>query len=117
MTNTFLGCWGMLILIFPAPAQTVTDPVPEANPARPTVSTPATLIPVGYLQFETGSLGATTSPEFGTRVGINQVTKLAVLPRLEFFVQTEPYVHSTTSQGADNKTRPGEVFLGVQGVV
>ena len=29
---------------------------PEANPARPTVSTPATLTPVTYLQFETGSL-------------------------------------------------------------
>ena len=54
-------------------AQTGNEPVPEANPARPTVSTPATLVPYGYLQFETGSLGATTSPEFGTRVGINQV--------------------------------------------
>jgi hypothetical protein len=55
------------------------------------VSTPATLTPVGYLQFETGSLGATTSPEFGTRIGINQVTKLTVLPRLELLVLTEPY--------------------------
>ena len=32
---------------------------PEANPGRPTVSNPATLTPVGYLQFETGTLGAT----------------------------------------------------------
>jgi hypothetical protein len=40
---------------------------PEANPARPTVSNPATLTPVGYLQFETGTLGATNSPEFSTR--------------------------------------------------
>jgi hypothetical protein len=31
---------------------------PDANPARPTVSTPATLTPVGYLQFENGVLYA-----------------------------------------------------------
>src|SRR6202035_146155 len=31
---------------------------PAANPARPTVSNPATLTPIGYLQFETGVLGA-----------------------------------------------------------
>ena len=93
---------GLLILALPIVAQSVTDPIPEANPARPTVSTPATLTPVGYLQFETGSLGAVTSPEFGTRIGINQVTKLTVLPRLEFLVQTEPYVHSSNGKGEDN---------------
>jgi hypothetical protein len=71
-----------------------TPSVPEANPGRPTVSTPATLAPVGYLQFETGLLGAATSPEFSSRLAIGQVTKLAVLPRLEFFLQTEPLVHS-----------------------
>ena len=98
-------------------AQTTTDPVPEANPARPTVSTPATLTPIGYLQFETGSLGATTSPEFGTRIGINQVTKLTVLPRLELLVLTEPYVHSSNSKGADKQIHPGEVFAGAQAVL
>jgi hypothetical protein len=41
--------------------------VPAANPGRPTVSTPATLTPVGYLQFETGGLYAQISPEFTTR--------------------------------------------------
>jgi hypothetical protein len=90
---------------------------PEANPARPTVSTPATLTPVGYLQFETGMLGATTSPEFGTRIGINQVTKLTVLPRLELMVLTEPYVHSSNSRGLDKQIHPGEVFVGAQAVV
>jgi hypothetical protein len=95
-------------------AQSITEPIPEANPARPTVSTPATLTPPGYLQFETGSLGATTSPEFGTRIGINQVTKLTVLPRLELFVQTEPYVHSSNSQGHNQQIHPGEVFVGAQ---
>jgi hypothetical protein len=115
MKTKTLVCGQLLILALPIAAQTITDPVPDANPARPTVSTPATLTPVGYLQFETGSLGATTSPEFDTRIGINQVTKLTVLPRLEFFVQTEPYVHSTF--GKDEEIHPGEVFAGAQAVL
>lgn len=91
------------------------DDPPEANPARPTVSTPATLPPVGYVQFETGSLGATTSPEFASRIGINQVTKLAVTSKIELFVQTEPYIHSTIESA--HEIHPGEVFVGVQGVL
>ena len=107
----------VLTFALPIAAQTITDPIPEANPARPTVSTPATLTPVGYLQFETGGLGAVASPEFGTRIGINQVTKVALLPRLELFVQTEPYVHSSNSKGGDKEIHPGEVFVGAQAVV
>src|SRR5579863_101687 len=115
MTIRLLCCATVLLFALPMTAQTTPDPVPDANPARPTVSTPATLTPVGYLQFETGSLGATTSPEFSTRVGINQVTKLTLLPRLEFFVQTEPYIHS--SLGSDKQVHPGEVFVGAQAVL
>ena len=77
--KTILICSALLVFGADGVAQTTPDPTPEANPARPTVSTPATLTPVGYLQFETGGLGALTSPEFGTRIGINQVTKLTVL--------------------------------------
>jgi hypothetical protein len=109
------GCCGLLCAL--RLAAQVVDPIPEANPARPTVSTPATLTPVGYLQFETGSLGAVTSPEFGTRIGINQVTKLAVAERLELFVMTEPYVHSSDSSGGDKQIHPGEVWLGAQAVL
>jgi hypothetical protein len=116
MRNKMLGCGGLLILTLSAIAQT-TDPVPEANPARPTVSTPATLTPLGFLQFETGGLGALTSGEFGTRIGINQVTKLTVLPRLEFFVQTEPYVHSSDRNGKDKEIHAGEVFVGAQAIL
>ena len=47
-------------------------PEPTANPGRPTVSTPAILTPVGYLQFENGFLGAWHSPEFSSQLGINQ---------------------------------------------
>ena len=107
----------LFLLSLSLSAQTATDPIPDANPARPTVSTPATLTPVGYLQFETGSLGASTSPEFGARIGINQVTKLTVIPRLEFLVLTEPYVHSSNSEGGDKQIHPGEVFAGAQAVV
>ena len=71
-------------------AQSGTPPVPEANPGRPTVSTPAALTPVGYLQFENGVLFAQDSTEFSKRLGIGQVTKLSVLPRLELFLQSEP---------------------------
>jgi len=48
------------------------ESTPEANPGRPTVSTPATLTPVGYLQFENGGLYAAQSPEFNTRFGITR---------------------------------------------
>jgi hypothetical protein len=107
---------GLLVLALRLSGQAPADPDPAANPARPTVSTPATLTPVGYLQFETGGLGAVTSPEFGTRIGINNVTKLTVLPRLELLVLTEPYVHSSNSKGLDKQIHPGEVFVGAQAV-
>lgn len=87
----------------------------EANPARPTVSNPATLIPVGYLQFETGTLGATNSPEFSTRYEYNEVIKLAVTRRLQFAESSEPAVHYTLNGVSANGV--GEVFLGAQAVL
>jgi len=111
------ACVGLLIVALSTPVQTITDPGQVANPARPTVSTPATLTPLGYLQFETGGLGAVTSPEFGTRIGMNQVTKLTVLPRLQLFIQTEPYVHSSNRKGEDKEIHPGEVFVGEQAML
>lgn len=56
-------------------AQKAAD-VPEANPGRPTVSTPATLPPAGYVQFETGVLIAAESPSFDQQYSLNQVTNL-----------------------------------------
>jgi hypothetical protein len=96
-------------------AQGVDGDSPEANPGRPTVSTPATLTPTGYLQFENGFLYAEQSPEFSTRTGINQVTKLAVSSRLQAIVLTEPLVHSQADGNVENHV--GEVFAGVQGVM
>ena len=82
---SFLSLFAQICL-----AQSGTTSDPEANPGRPTVSTPATLTPVGYLQFENGVLFAEHSTEFSRRNGIGQVTKLAVLPRVELFLQSEP---------------------------
>jgi hypothetical protein len=94
---------------------TPTGPVPKANPARPTVSTPATLTQVGYLQFETGTLGAAESIEFDTRLAVNEVVKLTVVPRLELILQTEPFVGSAIETKKERHS--GEVFIGTQGVL
>jgi hypothetical protein len=43
-----------------------TSDLPDANPGRPTVSTPAALTPDGYLQLEKGALFAHHSRSFRT---------------------------------------------------
>ena len=87
----------------------------QANPGRPTVSTPATLTPVGYLQFETGTLGAEKSGEFANRTGIEAVAKLSITQRIELILQTEPSVVSDLGSKGDSE--PGEVFAGLQTVL
>jgi hypothetical protein len=108
----------MLMRVGSLCAQTSDAEVPEANPARPTVATPATLTPVGYLQFENGALYADTSPEVSQQFSLNQVTKLTVLPRLEVLGLFEPYVYSrgTVVNGLPG-SQPGSVAGGVQAVV
>ena len=93
----------------------VAPAVPEANPARPTVSTPATLTPAGYLQFENGGLFAAHSPEFSRRLGIEQVTKITVDKRAQVLALFEPFTRSTGAAVSGN--RPGEVFAGMQAVI
>ena len=89
--------------------------VPEANPARPTVATPATLTPVGYLQFENGIFYAEHSQEFSGLFDLNQVTKLSVHPRLEFLLQSEPLAYSGLN-GVRN-VNAGDVLAGFQVVL
>jgi len=84
-------------------AQAGLPDAPEANPSRPTVSTPATLTPVGYLQFENGVLSATDSPEFSKRLGINQVTKLSINERMEVLALFEPFTHSSGAAVSGNR--------------
>jgi hypothetical protein len=96
-------------------AQSTAVDEPEANPGRPTVSTPATLTRVGYLQFETGFVPANHSPEFSSRYSLDEVIKLAVAPRLEFLSVAEPITHFTANKTSTN--RVGDIFLGAQGVL
>jgi hypothetical protein len=107
------------VLILPGPtflrAQVTPSDVPEVNPARPTVSTPATLTPAGYLQFENGGLYATDSSEFKSRLGLNQVSKLTLDQRVELLAIFEPFTRSTGAEVPGN--RPGEVFAGMQAVI
>src|SRR2546428_11985929 len=111
-TVVYRTCILLSLLTLVAHAQKPDDTSIEANPARPTVSTPATLVPVGYLQFETGVLGATHSPEFSSRFGLNEVIKLSVARPLELLAAAEPGVHYRAGGRTANGT--GEVFLGRQ---
>jgi hypothetical protein len=111
-------CYLFLILsvfVQSSAAQSQTPDEPEANPGRPTVSTPATLTPVDYLQLETGFLGAGHSPEFSTRYGLNEVVKLSVVPRLELLASVEPIARYNA--GGNTANRAGDVLLGAQAVL
>ncbi len=102
-------------LVRPSAAQSPPADLPEANPARPTVSNPATLTPVGYLQFENGLLAGWRSLEFSSRAAFEQTMKLTLHPRLQAVLESEPIV------GARGTSSPsvsaGGVSAGVQGVL
>jgi len=96
-------------------AQSAPIDVPEANPGRPTISTPATLTPVGYLQLETGLLFARASREFSSRIGLNETIKLAIHHRFEFLLEAEPLTYAIAR--AAGETHEGEAFAGAQAVI
>jgi hypothetical protein len=87
----------------------------EANPGRPTVSTPATLTPVGYLQFETGVLGAERSPDLPNQISFNEVMKFSINERVELLLQTQPFARSDI--GSLRSNDPGDVSAGLQAVL
>jgi len=111
-----LLAWFSLFLAPLASSQSAEDETPECNPGRPTVSTPATLTPTGYLQFENGGLYAADSAEFSRRFGVNQVTKLAVNSRLQLLLLSEPLTHSSGAGTSDGYS-PGGVAAGFQAVL
>src|SRR5882724_12356987 len=121
MRSVLFALLFLIVTVMSAPSQesgtlaTESQDLPSANPGRPTVSTPATLIPVGYLQFETGYLGAWTSPGLSSQSSVNEVVKFSVAPRLEFLVGYEPWAYSTLATQSANDQ--GGVSLGVQGVL
>jgi hypothetical protein len=97
-----------------APNQALQGEDPAANPGRPTVSTPATLTPVGYFQFETGYLGAWRSPEFSSQSSFNEVLKFSLTRRIEVLAVGEPFARSRVQKQTGNGA--GGVTFGVQGV-
>ncbi len=95
----------------------VAAQVPSANPGRPTVTNPATLPPVGYLQFEQGYLGSLDSPETASQYGVNQVAKIAVASRLLLELQTQPFAESRVIGEDGDSGGSGDVLLGAQTVL
>ena len=93
----------------------VTTDEPVANPGRPTVSTPATITPVGYFQFESGVMGAWTSPEFSSQFNFNEVIKFSVSRWIELIAASAPYVHAVSGGQTFNGT--GGAGLGAQAVL
>jgi len=111
-------CFVAAISIGIAYAQAQKSALPTANPGRPTVSSPATLTPVGYLQFENGIAFDDGSADFSTQFGVNQVTKLTVSPRFELQGLFAPFDYSTGETGsATRATQPGGISAGVQMVM
>ena len=96
-------------------AQASQPDEPVANPGRPTVSTPATLAPVGYFQFETGYLGAWHSPELSSQSSVGEVVKFSLAPRIELLAADQPFAYSR--MGNQTAWATGDVALGVQGIV
>ena len=88
---------------------------PQANPGRPTVSTPATLTPVGYVQFETGMLSAWQSPEVSSQTSVSEVIKFSPSRWIEFLAASQPVAYSAAS--GTTGTAPGDTLLGAQGVI
>src|SRR5262249_38771199 len=88
---------------------------PAANPGRPTVSTPATLTPVGYVQFETGVVEARDSGDLAAQFSVNEVAKLAVHRRAQVLFQFEAYARSREASGHEQSI--GGTVAGLQFVV
>ncbi|HKO20895.1 MAG TPA: hypothetical protein VJU82_18630 [Acidobacteriaceae bacterium] len=98
-----------------APASSSQSSPPAANPARPTFTNPADLPPVGYLQFEQGLVQAGSSPGLDRQFSVNQVTKIAVYPRLMVGFVSQPFAYTTASP--DRSRDAGDLDIAVQGVV
>jgi hypothetical protein len=96
--------------------------VPEANPARPTVSNPAHIPPVGYLQFEQGFLQANGSPSgLAGQFSLVQTVRLSLHPRLMVQFASQPLAVSSWTANSGNpsglQTDAGDLTAGVQGLV
>jgi hypothetical protein len=94
----------------------------EANPARPTITNPAHIPPVGYLQFEQGFLQALNSPGGPARqFSLNQNTRLSLHPRFMIEFPTQPFAAShfdgDSNASASDSRDAGDLQFGVQGLL
>jgi len=103
------------VVLLPALLVAQQPDAPSANPGRPTVSTPATLTPPGYFQFETGMFGAWTSPGLDSQTNLNEVVKFSLTQRLELLAGFEPVAHSRVGHFARNDA--GGISVGAQAVI
>src|SRR6185312_7620797 len=116
-TALLICATGLCLQSLPAEPPANAPQSPQANPGRPTVSTPATLTPVGYLQFENGVLYAADSPNVASSLSISQVTKLAVAPRLQLLLDSQPFGYGSGTSGDElSGPHPGDVLAGAQAV-
>ncbi|HEY4380029.1 MAG TPA: hypothetical protein VGN01_06760 [Acidobacteriaceae bacterium] len=94
---------------------------PEANPSRPTISNPAHIPPVGYLQFEQGFLQANGSPAVSGQFSLVQAVRLSLHPRLMVQFQSQPLAVTRSTASSDgpatSATDTGDLVAGVQGVL
>ena len=98
-----------------------TEQLPQASPARPTVTFPAHIPPTGYLQFEQGLSQANDSPA-GTNAqfSLSQTTKIALTTRLLVQFITQPYTFNGIASPPVSDIRssdPGDLQLGFQGIL
>lgn len=98
-----------------------TETLPQASPARPTVTAPAHIPPTGYLQFEQGFNQANDSPS-GTQsqFALSQTTKIALTTRLLVQLITQPYTYNRVANGngsIEGSNDPGDLDLGAQYIV
>jgi len=94
---------------------------PEANPSRPTITNPAHIPPVGYLQFEQGFVEAYRSPSLARQFSLNQSFRLSLHPRLMLQFSSQPLAQSRLPDSPGNAsnpaTDPGDLTLGLQAVL
>lgn len=97
----------------PAPHGPSADRVPEANPARPTITNPAHIPPPGYLQFEQGLLQANDSPSLRRQFSGVQTTKLSFSHYVMGQISSQPIARSALST-TESSSDTGDLILGGQ---
>lgn len=93
-------------------AQQPDSDTPAADPARPTVTSPAHIPPPGYLQFEQGALIVAGAANFDTQTTILQCAKISLSHHIMVQEQWQPEANTRISGVSQNSG--GAVTLGAQ---